>query len=47
MTPTEVARINRQTLRLIRRAKLISGVSIVLSALALALSLNVDIALLK
>jgi hypothetical protein len=47
MTPTEVARINRQTLRLIRRAKLIAGASIVLSALALALSLHAGLPGLK
>lgn len=38
MTPVEIARVNRQTLLLIRRAKMISGLSIVISALALALS---------
>jgi hypothetical protein len=38
MTPTEIARVNRQTLNQIRRAKLICGFSIAVSLLALALS---------
>lgn len=40
MTPVEVARVNRQTLLLIRRAKMVSGLAIVLSLIALALSIH-------
>lgn len=40
MTPTEIARINRQTLIAIRRAKMIMGLSIALSVLAVAIAIK-------